>query len=176
MPDTPEQTFRLAEFNALRTELMDRSKEQVSLESQMVLGSAAIYGALGTVTAFAPAVEPFVEFLWWMPPTLLVFGYFRWRANGERIAKIGRYIRSMPFDGWEKFERDAAQADAQAEKTWYWQAIRRGWLIAMAVTTLAAVDRTVYPVLGFLPNPPPVEAVIPPTGQPPAQHPPGASG
>lgn len=145
-----EEDFRLAEFNALRTEILERSKEQVSLESQMVLGSAAIYGALGTVVSFAPVVQPFVAFLWWMPPALLAFGFFRWRANGERIAKIARYIRAMPFDGWEKFER----GEAAKEKTWYWVAIRRGWILALIVTFAAAVDRTVHPVLGFLPDPP----------------------
>jgi hypothetical protein len=99
--------FWLIEFDALRREIELHVSERRKIESQVVVGLAALY-------AWAFSLEKdAAEFLFHavlsIPPILILLSFFRWSSIHLRTMKIGEYIRKREeaiFSkkvGWETY-------------------------------------------------------------------------
>ncbi|MCF3932394.1 hypothetical protein L1787_03060 [Acuticoccus sp. M5D2P5] len=155
-----EEQFRLKEFELIRDEIAKRTEDQVVLERNVAIAIGAIFSIIATLSPgirpnvsdvllskilsdprFAVSPDPIIFVLWFLPPFILLFGHFRWKANEEQIARLGRCIRDeFPYETWEKY--NACARGAPDSSVW-WHAMRWGWRLAIVGFTGLAIYMTV---------------------------------
>lgn len=132
--------FRLKEFELLRQEIMARSAEQVTMEQQAAIGAAAIYSIIAGLRETSDAFKQLFPILWWIPIPLLMFGYFRWKANEEMIGRIADYLKgtekSAGVIGWELATK------THNRHAIYWKLIRATWILAILGAFILALAET----------------------------------
>lgn len=130
---TPDsRAFLLAEYAALRGEVLGALEDVAGNEKLALLASAGCWGAL----AVAPQGGTGVALLRWLPLALTALMFFRWRGLENKFTTCGAYLarleRSFELDGlgWEQ------HIQAQARRWFRFH----GWLfwILLALANLAA--------------------------------------
>lgn len=104
---TIDKDFWLIEFDALRREIEIHVSERRKIESQVVVGLAAMYAwAFSLENAVA---EILFRAVLGIPPILILLSFLRWSSIHLRTMKIGEYIRlreetnAPPKTGWETY-------------------------------------------------------------------------
>ena len=133
--ETPDklQTAHL-EIKYLRKEIELLTRDQSSLERNVVVGIGAIYTALATVPIVTPQIAAASKYLWFVPILLAIGGTARFFDHHNGIGRIASYIRELETHleplagGWEHFHA------AQPKSTAAWTIRRLSWFVLIGIT------------------------------------------
>ena len=85
--------FQIEEHRILRGEIELRSREGRSMERNVMLVSAAVYGFLLTPKDGVIG-DPYHHLAWYFPPVFNFLAMIRWRESARMIAKLARLYRA----------------------------------------------------------------------------------
>jgi hypothetical protein len=125
-PESLGDKLRLEEYKILRGEIELRATEQRSMERNVVLIAAAVYGFLLTPKQNISDIDaPFLDYAWYLPSVFSFLAFLRWRESVKMIEALATYLkqveeRNMPEKGWEFFlDRERTQGHLPIASGWY---------------------------------------------------------
>jgi hypothetical protein len=108
VPETFRDKLRMEEFKILRGEIEQRSSEGRTMERNVILISAAIYGFLLTPKKdLYPLEGEYLQLAWYLPPIFAFLSFLRWRDSGDLIRALADYIKDHPEKEMDTVPRDA---------------------------------------------------------------------
>jgi hypothetical protein len=123
------------EIEYLRKEIDNRTRDQSTLERNIVVGIAGIYAALATVRILDEQVAASGSLLWCVPILLSIGGAARFYDNHRVIGLIGTYILELEAHlkpiggGWQHFNKRPHRAGR------HWWTIRiNSWWVLVFIT------------------------------------------
>jgi hypothetical protein len=123
--DKDRRGFLLAEFQSLRKEIDLQIAERRKIESQVVLGVAAVYSWLLTRDA---SLDPsLIKAGFILPVVVTLLGFVRWSALMMTVMNLGKYLHQVEgilgheTDGWERFLRQKRKTNPfTGQSALYW--------------------------------------------------------
>jgi hypothetical protein len=164
--------LKLEEFKILRGEIELRSSEGRTMERNVMIISAVIYGFLLTPKSgnISDLDKIYVDQAWYLPPILNFLALVRWRESITMIVALAAYLRGietahMGGKGWEAYlEYRRTKRTNRMISPWYtffWIVIIVGplaigllrhlgydrWMLALTAAASILVGVIVYKVL-----------------------------
>ena len=91
-PTNAGQTFHLQEYDALRQEMLHHINVNENAEKEALIGSVLVYAWVLAQSSMSLTLRVIVSVL---PLALVLFGWVRARAHGNRIGELGSYIKAL---------------------------------------------------------------------------------